>query len=201
MRWISGLRRGARLWRKNKSGSTAIEFAMVIGPFMGLVFAIIEVALTYFAQIGLELGNAEAMRKITTGAAQSDKLSKAQYKASVCNELFSFMNCDENLVVDIRSYPTFAAALANMPDLFDDSGSRNSISEMYCPGGPSDVVIGTLYYKWKFIMGMPGLGDFTGKMGISLANSPDGSRLMIAGFARRNEPFTAVAGPPPVGCS
>jgi TadE-like protein len=199
MRWISKLRRGARLLRKNKSGSSAIEFAMVIGPFMGLVFAIIEVALTYFAQIGLELGNTEAMRRITTGSAQNGNMSQAQYKALVCSKLFSFMKCDENLIIDVRSYPTFSEALANMPDLFDEGGGRTMAKEKYCTGGPSQVVIGTLYYKWTFIMGMPGLGDFTGKMGISLANSPDGSRLMIAGFARKNEPFSMTGAPPP-GC-
>lgn len=198
MRWISGWRHGARQLRKNKSGSAAIEFGMVIGPFLGLMFAIIEVALTYFAQFAMESGNETALRVLRTGSAQNGNMTQAQYKARVCSKLPAFMDCD-NLTVDVRSFATFAEALADMPDLYDEQGARNSTPQKYCPGTSSSVILGTLYYRWNFIMNMPGLGDFTGKMGLSLANMPDGSRLMITGFATRAEPFTSTGVPPP-GC-
>lgn len=198
MRWISGWRHGARRWRKNTSGATAIEFGMVIGPFLGLMLAIIEVALTYFAQFAMESGNETAMRVLRTGAAQKSNMTQGQYKARVCSKLPAFMSCD-NLTVDVRSFATFAEALGDMPDLYDEQGARNSTPQKFCPGGPSAIILGTLYYRWTFIMNMPGLGDFTGKMGLSLANMPDGSRLMITGFATRAEPFP-VPGAPPPGC-
>jgi Flp pilus assembly protein TadG len=199
MRWIAGLRRRARALRKDRSGSTAIEFAMVIGPFLGLLFAILEVALVYFAQFAMESGNETATRVLRTGAAQNGNLSKAQFKTRVCQKLPAFMTCDDDLTVDVRSYATFAEAAANMPDLFDGDGARNNVPSKYCPGGANAIVLVTLYYKWKLIMGMPGLGDFTGKMGLSLGNTPDGSRLIITGFAMKNEPYT-LTGTLPAGC-
>ncbi len=213
MRWIAGLRRGARLWRKDKSGSTAIEFGMVIGPFLGLLFAIIEVALVYFAQFAMESGNEAASRALRTGAAQNGNMSKGQFKARVCSKLPVFMDCNSNLTVDVRSYSdtvdpvtkvkiasdAFAKAAVGAADLFSDDGIRGTEVEKYCPGAPSDVVVVTLYYKWGLIMGLPGLGDFTGKMGLSLANTPDGGRLIITGFAMKNEPYS-LTGILPAGC-
>ncbi len=205
MRLFSGPRGFSRLWRKDESGATAIEFAMVIGPFLGLLFAILEVALVYFAQFSLENANETAARLIRTGAAQngtatSNPLSKSQFKQKVCAKLPAFMTCDNNLIVDIRSFPTFSAAAADLPDLFNPDGSRGA-AEKYCPGGPSDMVVATIYYDWKLFIGMPGLGDFTGKLGLGLGNMPDGSRLIITGFATRNEPFAVGAKPkPPYSC-
>jgi Flp pilus assembly protein TadG len=208
MRWIAGLRRGARLWRKDKSGSTAIEFGMVIGPFLGLLFAIIEVALVYFAQFAMESGNETATRVLRTGAAQNGNMTKEQFKSRVCSKLPAFMDCNSNLIVDVRSYSNstgksdaFAKAANDMPDLYDADGVRNSNKEKFCPGGPSDVVVATLYFKWNLIMGMPGLGDFTGKVGLSLANTPDGARMIITGFAMKNEPYTLTGTLPTTGCS
>jgi len=198
MRWISGWRHGARRLRKNTAGSTAIEFAMVIGPFLGLMFAIIEVALAYFVQFSMESGNEAALRAIRTGDVQKKGMTQAQYKARVCSKLPGFMKCNEKLVVDIRSFKSFREAASNIPNLFDSTGARTSNPEMFCPGSENAVVVGTLYYKWTFIAGMPGLGDFTGKMGLSLANSPDGSRLIMVGFATKNEPFGAAPATP--GC-
>jgi Flp pilus assembly protein TadG len=209
MGWISRLRRGARFWRKDKSGSTAIEFGMVIGPFMGLLFAIIEVALVYFAQFAMESGNEKASRILRTGEAQNGNMTAAQFKARVCSKLPAFMDCNANLIVDVRSYTdtlvpprsdAFAKAAADMPDLFDADGVRTGNADKFCPGGANAVVLVTLYYKWNLIMGMPGLGDFTGKMGLSLGNMPDGSRMIITGFVMKNEPYTLTGTLPTAGC-
>ncbi len=200
MRWISGLRRCAKHWRKDRSGSTAIEFGMVIGPFLGLLFAIIEVALVYFAQFAMESGNEAASRVLRTGQAQNGNLTQALFKWRVCQKLPAFMDCNGNLTVDVRSYPTFAQAAVNAADLFGDDGARNTTPEKFCPGGPSDVVVVTLYYKWNLIMGLPGLGDFTGKMGLTLGNTPSGARLIITGFAMKNEPYLLTGTLPTAGC-
>ena len=63
------LRPAARIGR-NTDGFTAVEFAMVIGPFLALLFAIMEVALVYFATFSLENATEQASRLIRTGQAQ-----------------------------------------------------------------------------------------------------------------------------------
>jgi hypothetical protein len=53
--------------------------------------------------------------------------------------------------------------------------------EIYAPGQGSRITVVQVYYKWPIIL------DFGG---LSLANLPDGNRLMGAVAVFRNEPFS-----------
>ena len=179
-----------RRLRQDESGATAIEFAMVIGPFLGLLFAVMEVALVYFAQFSLENANETASRLIRTGKVQTLHMTAGQFRQKVCNSLPAFMTCDKSLIVDVRSHPTFAEAAADLPSPLAADGSFNAgFQAAFTPGGPSQVVVVTLFYDWRLFIGLPGLGDFTGKLGLGVGNMPDGSRLITAGFASKTEPY------------
>jgi Flp pilus assembly protein TadG len=62
--------RAARFARDRK-GATAVEFAFVAAPFFLLVFAILEIALIFFASAIIEEAVADAARDIRTGELQS----------------------------------------------------------------------------------------------------------------------------------
>jgi Flp pilus assembly protein TadG len=180
-----------RLWRRlrrNQSGATAIEFGMVIGPFLGLVFAIIEVAMAYFGQFSLELANQEAARFIRTGTAQKANMTAGQYKRLVCDRLPVFMSCND-LIIDVRSFSTFNEAANGMPNPFNSNGTLSHNFNQFSMGATSSVVVVSAYYNWRFFIGMPGLGDFTGKVGLSLSNMPDGARLVSSTFVFKTEPY------------
>ena len=179
---------GRRL-KTDEAGATAIEFGMVIGPFLGILFAIMEVALVYFAQFSMENACETASRLIRTGTAQKGNMSAGAFKQKVCDKLPVFMACNSDLVVDVRSHPTFSEAAADLPNPFDAQGGLSQSFDKFVMGGPSQVVIVTLYYDWKLFISLPGLGDFTGKLGLGLGNMPDGSRLMSASFAFKTEPY------------
>ena len=55
---LSGIRLGGLLGkvRKDQSGATAIEFAMVATPFLMLVFGIIQIGLLFFTTFTIEAG-------------------------------------------------------------------------------------------------------------------------------------------------
>jgi Flp pilus assembly protein TadG len=190
MRLFAGLRRGGRSWRKNESGATAIEFAMVIGPFLGVLFAVIEVGLVYFAQISIENANEAAARVFRTGQAQKQHWTQNRFKQQICKEVATFIGCDGNLIVDVRSHDTFAEMAEDLPNPLSAAGGFNpNYQAAFNPGGPSQVVLVTVFYDWKLFIGMPGLGDFTGKLGLGLGNMPDGSRLISSGFIGKTEPY------------
>jgi Flp pilus assembly protein TadG len=172
---------------RNEGGVTAIEFGFVVLPFMALVFAIMETSLIYFA--GYELDNAtdQATREIRTGQAQG--MSAGQFKQVLCAKLPVFMTCDSNLIVDVRSFPTYAAAAAGAPNPYNPNGTLNPNFAQYNIGQGSSIELVTIMYDWKSMASMPVLGAFTGNSGIGLANMPDGGRLIIAAAAFRNEPF------------
>jgi Flp pilus assembly protein TadG len=56
----------ARL-RRDRSGSAAVEFAMIAAPFFLLLFAMIEVAAVFFTGTVLENAVLETARQIRTG--------------------------------------------------------------------------------------------------------------------------------------
>jgi len=178
-----------RRFRRQNAGSTAIEFAMVIGPFVGLLFAIMEVALVYSAEFFINNGVQKAARLIRLGQAQTSNMTAAGFKQAVCADLPAFMDCFNTVVVDVRSFGSFDQAAQNLPNPLNPDGTLSTTFAKYTPGTAAQVVIVTLFYDWHLFAHLPGLGDFTGKLGISLANMPDGSRLISASTAFRTETY------------
>src|SRR5450631_4099829 len=100
----SWARRLCARFRRQQSGATAIEFAMVIGPFLGLLFAIMEIALVYFAEFSINNGVQKAGRLIRLGQAQSAHMTAGEFKTAVCADIPAFMGCGRNVIVDVRSF-------------------------------------------------------------------------------------------------
>lgn len=149
---------------------TAIEFAIVALPFFTLMFAIFETAIVFFAGQALETATADAARLVMTGQAQKQKLSQAQFRQRICDNMRSILEC-ERLKVDVRTYTTFSGS-ATKPK--DDEQSQ------FSPGNGGDIVVVRASYAWPII---------TSLVGLSLADQPNGRRLIGATAAFRNEPF------------
>ena len=73
-------RSALRRFRRNRRGSAAVEFALVAPIFFGLLFAIMEVALMFFASQVLEKVTQDAARMIMTGQAQNLTYTKQDFK-------------------------------------------------------------------------------------------------------------------------
>lgn len=163
--------------RKNENGFTAVEFAMVVGPFIALLFGIIEVALVYFATFTLENAVEQAARMIRTGQIQMGGFSASAFKTKVCDQAAGFMDCNK-LRVDVRSFGTFGGVTP--PNAFDANGNLKANFEQFSAGNGGDVVLVTVYYEWDLVAKIPGVG---------LGNMPSGARLIQASVAFKNEPF------------
>ena len=72
---------------KDSSGATAVEFAIVSVPFLGLLFAIFETALVFFTAQSVEAATSEAARRIMTGQAQGNSAvtSATQFRDTYTN--------------------------------------------------------------------------------------------------------------------
>ena len=60
-----------RRFRRNRRGSAAVEFALVAPIFFALLFAIIELAMVFFASQVLETVTQDSRALIMTGQAQN----------------------------------------------------------------------------------------------------------------------------------
>jgi len=186
----------ARKFRNNDDGATAVEFALVSVPFLGLLFAIFETAFIFFATQGVEAAVNEAARAVMTGQVQYDAgiTSAAQFKDQIiCNPvaprkriLPNFINCDK-LILDVRRSNNFSSA--NM--------SRDFISnpgETFCTGSGGDIVVIRMVYPMPVYLSILGMTSMSsGSISVNTSGQTKfggGMKHMLMGTAAfRNEPF------------
>jgi Flp pilus assembly protein TadG len=187
-----GLRASDRVARavgrfiRNSKGTTAIEFSFVALPFFALMFAILETALTFFAQNFFEDSLARVARQVRTGQAQKvSGMNADAFKTLFCARLAPMFNCPGGVTLDIRTYSSFQDVNDNgltTPTIQSgiDQGNLDTTNTQFVPGGGGDIVVVRAYYSWPV---------FVNRLGNNLVTMPNGTHLIVATAAFRNEPF------------
>jgi Flp pilus assembly protein TadG len=173
-----GLLALARRLGTHQRGVTMVEFALIMLPFLLLVFGIFEVGLVTWG--GLELDNAtsDVARMVRTGQAQGENYSEEQMKEEVCEHVSLLFDCKTKLRIDVRTFPNFASMTAPTP--LDGKGLLKA--DFPCEmGGSESIVLMTTFYEWPLL-------NIVSSM--SLSNMPNHDNyLLTASAAFRNEPF------------
>lgn len=165
-----------RRFRRADDGVAAVEFALVAGPFLFLLFAIIEMAMVFFAGQVLETATASASRLIMTGQAQTRNFDQAAFKNEICSKTNALMSC-AGIAVDVRTYTSFGGASTSKPV---SSGAVNYSGMSYTQGAGGDIVVVRAVYEWPVLMPT---------FGLTIGDLSNGKRLLMATAAFRNEPF------------
>ncbi len=157
---------------------------MVALPFCLMMFAILELGLIFVTDSVLENATIETGRLIRTGRAADLGITTAdQFKTSLCSRMSIFApDCATRAAVDVRVIPQFATA---PPDPMAGA-TFNAAALTYCSGGPGSLVLVRVWYR------QPLLTTFLAQ-GLSRLN--DGTAMLTATTAFRNEPFAPPAGP------
>jgi Flp pilus assembly protein TadG len=163
--------------RRDEKGATAVEFGLVAIPFIVLLFAILETALVFFAGQTMETAVSNAARLIRTGQAQQQALSATDFKDKICEQVMSLFDCQDGLFVEVRKFDTFDTIDLSKP--IDENGKLKTDFE-YSPGNGGDIVVVRAFYEWPVFVKM---------LGLDLSNMSDGSHLLTATTAFKNEPF------------
>jgi Flp pilus assembly protein TadG len=166
----------ARL-RGNKSGATAVEFAMIAAPFFFLLFAMIEIGAVFFTGTLLENAVLESAREIRTGQAQSSGMTLAGFRSEVCDRIAVIGNCDR-LEIDVRVFPDFGNVDQSSP--IQGDGSLQTGGFGWDPGAAGDIVLVRVFYRWSLM---------TPNFGGALSNMNGNQRLITSATVFRNEPF------------
>jgi len=166
-------------FKRNKSGASALEFALVAGPLILLLLAIIQVGIVFFSNFVLEGAVDRGARLIRTGQAQTGKFNAGEFKKEVCKYLSAPLSCTK-LKLDVRSYSSFGGAGQNLTNPIGPDGNLKS-DFSYDPGAGEDVVVVRAFYPLDVGSVLP--------TEINLSNMNNGERLLIATAAFRNEPF------------
>jgi Flp pilus assembly protein TadG len=159
---------------RHEDGSTAVEFGLLGIPFFGLMFAIIETALVFFAGQTLETATADASRLIMTGQAQTQSFDKQKFKDAVCSRIYGLFNCQAGLKLDVRKAASFSGADMKKPlnvkkELVDGNFTFDA-------GKAGDIIVVRVMYEWPIYVAF-------------LSDMANGKRLLMATAAFRNEPY------------
>ena len=159
----------------NRSGSTAVEFALLIVPFFALIFAILETALALLAGELLQSAVADASRSMMVGKVKSD--DRPAFKAKICERLPGFFDCDTDLAVDVRT-------LKSLDNVGRADPYANGVYDPsrwgYNAGSAGSVVIVTAAYPWP---------TFIRFGGFDLSDGDTGQRILVGTSIFKNEKF------------
>ena len=165
---------------RNRRGSVAIEFTALAIPFAMLVFAILESCISFAAQQVLANATDDIARQLRTGQVKAANVTEASLKKMICDRLDIVVasGCPE-LVVDLREFPTFAAAAAVKIKLTTD-GDIDTAGFAVKPGLSMSKNMLRVFYRW------PVITDFMRK---SMSSIKGGKTLHFATATWQNEPF------------
>ena len=104
-------------------------------------------------------------------------MTQSQFKTSLCARVAILFDCANGIYIDVQSYSSFSSL--NLADPID--AGRNFVPpNNFSPGGPGDIVVVRVFYKWPL---------FVTSMGYDISNLTGGKRLLTATAAFQNEPY------------
>jgi len=179
------LRAALKRFAAAPDGAAAVEFAMVVGPFLFMIFAVLELALVSLLSSSLETASERAARQIRTGQVQLAGQGAAAFKTALCDGMtWLAHDCATSLKVDVRKFDQFVDSNIENPikdcpppakgKCFDDSVL------LFDHGGPTDVVVVRTYYTWPLL---------TPFMSRALARLNNNVAVITSTQTFRNEPY------------
>jgi Flp pilus assembly protein TadG len=140
---------------KDKSGTSAIEFALLALPFMMVIFASLETFTAFTAEQLLANATDTMARKVRTGEITLAKTTPEAFRKAFCDEISIIMTCSateakipSKLFIDVRSFTDFSQIPSALPR---KDGDLDTSSFKFDPGGPTTITIVRAYYRWEVI--------------------------------------------------
>ena len=179
---------GKRLRRivKSESGATAVEFAMVAGPFFFVLGCICETGLMLFTEYALQNATQEAARLVRTGQVTDGTgaiiMSEGDFKTAVCTNVQALIDCNSKVTVYVNNAASFSALASTMGSPLDIGPTSTGATPpiIFNPGAQLKAAAVVATYDWTFVFPFM---NFLGNV--------DGNKARrIYGLAIfRNEPF------------
>jgi Flp pilus assembly protein TadG len=168
-----------RIFRRfitNRKGSAAIEFAILALPFMVLIFAIVEIALMFFIDSGLDAALHKTVRQVRVGTAKNASWSLATFKSTLCGQLSYSFSCSSSLLVRAVVVTDMSSVTKTNPIV----NGQLSVSENFNIGGSGDYVLIQAFLPYDPVLK---LYAFAG------GRLTDGRYVLGAAELFKNEPF------------
>jgi Flp pilus assembly protein TadG len=164
----------------DRTGSSAVEFALVFPIFIAVVLATLQAGTIFLVKAFFESGAEQAARIVLTN--QTSTVTAAQFHTQICNQLTALFNCGQ-VVVELEPMPAGTADPSALLPTFDSKG--NVVGTSTVDVGPSAASAGTdmllvVMYPWPV---------YGGPLGLNFSNLGNGKMLMTSTQVFRVEPL------------
>lgn len=170
---------------RDKRGSMAIEFALVVPVFLALMMSTFEVGWFYFVNSVTDAATTKAARLIRTGQVQRWVGTPTQvylrYYDVICDVVATFGNCKTHLTVEVQTFPTFQALAADTsaPTCADETPTKLAAIP-FTPGAELEIVRVRVCLLYNTVNPV---------IGVRLADPGKSTRKITSTMLFRNEPF------------
>ena len=127
--YLTGLRFLTARFRRDERAASAVEFAIVCGPFFFLLLAVLQLGIFYMSQSALDTGvikTAETLRTNFTTGTTATLLDSASLRSSVVTNAGGLISNDSTLGVEIRQITALNTAVVPIANGTNDYGSNTS---------------------------------------------------------------------------
>jgi Flp pilus assembly protein TadG len=164
-------------FKGDRSGSAAVEFAILIAPLLFVIFGILEVSLHYFVSASVDFATQKLARFVKTGQAQALTMNTAQLKSQMCQDMLNLFDCTTHSYITVEVLTTLSAPPKSLP--VNAAGTFIADVSPQLGAGGSYVIVHT-YFQFSPLF------DIFGALTPRLAN---GNHIVVASALFRNEPF------------
>lgn len=159
-------------------GGAAVEFALIAGPLLFLIFACFELAFVVLISVTLDNATDLAAREIRTGITTQGNSTAVSFRQKICGKMGWMVDtCNANMLVDVQTFDSFAK-ITNTNPIKD--GKLESANMVYNIGGGSKIQLVRAYFEWPMFTPLLSSGMTT------LANK---DVVISSKVVFRNEPF------------
>lgn len=167
---------------RDRNGSAAVEFSLVVVPFLAIMMSTFEVGWFYFANSQTDAATIEASRFIRTGQAQEGGFDKDEFFEAVCPHLEIFGDCSSTLTVQVDTFSSFATLAADTSPVICRDDDTDKIEELtYDPGSDNSIVRVRICLLYKTL---------NPTIGVNVSNVEGGKRRLYGTYIFRNEPYS-----------
>lgn len=168
----------------DNAGATAVEFALVLFPFLLLLGSIVEVGIMQYSEYTLQNAVQEASRKIQTG--QMEDVTVQQFKLDICNGAAVLKDCPALIGLYVQNADDFTALAAATPPGKEVLPGQSVPFE---PGVGRKAVAVIATYDWTF--SFPFMDVFNNAVGrAEEGEDPEGVRRLQGIAVFQNEAFS-----------
>ncbi len=167
---------------RDRTGSAAVEFALVAAPFLALMMSTFEVGWFFFAASQVDAATIETARLVRTGQVQKAGFDKQDFFNEVCPNVAVFGDCDETLTVEVTVFDSFAELAADASPVVCTNDDPAEIAALaFNPGADNEIVRLRVCLLYKTI---------NPTIGVNVSEASDGKRRVFGTFIFQNEPYS-----------